>query len=212
MRFFQILAGVTWLLRHRKLISYEALRQEFQLDDAGLEALRIELIQIERVAVDQEGKFLAWSGEGSTAHAATQDDIQSIRPLAPADQSDLPPLVEPPTHVPPPSTNSSNGSGSAPEVAGSQGVPGAERRQLTVMFCDLVGSTELSTKLDPEDLQDIIRAYQEAATRVIREFDGFIAKYMGDGILVYFGYPQATERNAEAAVKTALGVVQACRR
>ncbi len=208
MRFFQILAGVTWLLRHRKLISYEALRQEFQLDDAGLEALRIELIQIERVAVDQEGKFLAWSGEGSTAHAATQDDIQSIRPLAPADQSDLPPLVEPPTHVPPPSTNSSKGSGSAPEVAGIQQVPSAERRQLTVMFCDLVGSTELSTKLDPEDLQDIIRAYQEAATRVIHEFDGFIAKYMGDGILVYFGYPHASERNAEAAVKTALGVVQ----
>lgn len=85
----------------------------------------------------------------------------------------------------------------------------AERRQLSVMFCDLVGSTELSSKLDPEDLQDVIRAYQRTATQVVREYEGFIARCMGDGILVYFGYPHATERDAEAAVKTALGIVDA---
>lgn len=85
----------------------------------------------------------------------------------------------------------------------------AERRQLTVMFCDLVGSTELSTRLDPEVLQVVIHAYQEAAAEVIGKFGGYIAKYMGDGLLVYFGYPQAHERDAERAVRTALGVVDA---
>ncbi len=85
----------------------------------------------------------------------------------------------------------------------------AERRPLTVMFCDLADSTALSTRLDPEDLQDVIRAYQERATAIIREYEGFVAKYMGDGILVYFGYPKSLERNAERAVRSALEIVEA---
>src|SRR5262249_14099289 len=67
----------------------------------------------------------------------------------------------------------------------------AERRQLTVMFTDLVGSTALSTKLDPEDLRSIIRAYHKCVAETVARFDGFVAKYMGDGMLVYFGYPHA---------------------
>ena len=78
----------------------------------------------------------------------------------------------------------------------------AERRPLTVMFCDLADSTALSTRLDPEDLQDVIRAYQERCTAIVREYEGFVAKYMGDGILVYFGYPKSLERNAERAVRS----------
>ncbi len=89
--------------------------------------------------------------------------------------------------------------------------PEAERRQLTVMFCDLVGSTRLSETLDPEDLRDVIRAYQDACSGVIRQFDGFIARYMGDGLLIYFGYPQAHEDDAERAVRTGLGIVEAVR-
>ncbi len=85
----------------------------------------------------------------------------------------------------------------------------AERRPLTVMFCDLADSTELSTKLDPEDLQDVIRSYQETCTGLIQEYEGFVAKYMGDGILVYFGYPKSLERNAERAVRSALNIVLA---
>ena len=71
--------------------------------------------------------------------------------------------------------------------------PEAERRQLTVMFCDLVGSTALSTGMDPEDLRDVIASYQSRCSAAIRHYDGFVAKYMGDGILVYFGYPRAHE-------------------
>ena len=82
-----------------------------------------------------------------------------------------------------------------------------ERRQLTVMFCDLAGSTDLSTRLDPEDLQDIIRAYQDSCASAIAEFDGYLAKYMGDGVLIYFGYPRAHENDAERALRAALAIV-----
>ena len=85
----------------------------------------------------------------------------------------------------------------------------AERRQLTVMFCDLVGSTALSAQLDPEDLREVIAAYHRVVTDVITGFDGFVAKYMGDGVLVYFGYPRADEADAERAVRAGLGVVDA---
>jgi class 3 adenylate cyclase/predicted ATPase len=85
----------------------------------------------------------------------------------------------------------------------------AERRQLTVMFCDLVGSTELSVRLDPEDLREVIGAYHRTTADAVKSFDGFVAKYMGDGVLVYFGYPQAHEDDAERAVRAGLGVVEA---
>jgi class 3 adenylate cyclase len=85
----------------------------------------------------------------------------------------------------------------------------AERRQLTVMFCDMVGSTELSARLDPEDLREVIAAYHRAVADVVRSLDGFVAKYMGDGVLVYFGYPRAHEDDAERAVRAGLGAIDA---
>jgi class 3 adenylate cyclase len=83
----------------------------------------------------------------------------------------------------------------------------AERRQLTVMFCDLVGSTALAARLDPEDLREVIGGYQRAVAETVRRFDGFVAKFMGDGVLVYFGYPQAREDDAERAVLAGLDLV-----
>jgi class 3 adenylate cyclase/tetratricopeptide (TPR) repeat protein len=85
----------------------------------------------------------------------------------------------------------------------------AERRQLTVMFCDLVGSTALSAQLDPEDLRAIIGAYHRCCSEVITKSGGFVAKYMGDGVLAYFGYPQAHEEDAERAVRAGLALVEA---
>jgi class 3 adenylate cyclase/predicted ATPase len=87
--------------------------------------------------------------------------------------------------------------------------PEAERRQLTVLFCDLVGSTQLSGQLDPEELRAVVRAYQEAASEVIQHYAGHIAQYLGDGLLVYFGYPAAHEDDARRAVHTGLGIVEA---
>lgn len=88
-------------------------------------------------------------------------------------------------------------------------VAGAEHRQITVMFCDLVGSTELSEKLEAEQLREVIHDFQEACREAIARFDGFIARYMGDGILAYFGYPQAHEQDAERAVRASLRIVEA---
>src|SRR4029077_12923363 len=85
----------------------------------------------------------------------------------------------------------------------------AERRQLTVMFCDIVGSTALSTSHDPEDLRELIGGYHRAVAETVGRFDGFVAKYMGDGVLIYFGYPQAHEDDAERAVGAALAVIEA---
>jgi class 3 adenylate cyclase len=85
----------------------------------------------------------------------------------------------------------------------------AERRQVTVMFSDLVGSTALSTRMDPEDLREVISAYQKCVAETVQRFGGFVAKYMGDGVLVYFGYPQAHEDDAERAVRAGLELVAA---
>ena len=84
----------------------------------------------------------------------------------------------------------------------------AERRQLTMMFCDLVGSTALSARLDPEDMREVIGRYHRCVAETIAHFDGFVAKYMGDGVLVYFGYPQAHEDDAERAVRAGLALGQ----
>jgi class 3 adenylate cyclase len=84
----------------------------------------------------------------------------------------------------------------------------AERRQLTVMFCDLVGSTGLSTNLDPEDLREVFAAYHRGVAETVGRFAGFVGKYMGDGVLVYFGYPQAHEDDAERAVRAGLALIE----
>src|SRR5215472_14606133 len=88
----------------------------------------------------------------------------------------------------------------------------AERSQLTVMFCDLVGSTALASRLDPEDLREVIGAYHKCVAETVGQFDGFVAKYMGDGVLAYFGYPRAHEDDAERAVRAGLSVVDAVAR
>src|SRR5689334_10189665 len=97
--------------------------------------------------------------------------------------------------------------GSQPEGSGSI----AERRLLSVMFCDLIGSTSLSARLDPEDLREVIRSYQACVASTIQQFGGFIARYVGDGVLIYFGWPQAHETDAERAVRAGLAVAAAVR-
>ena len=107
----------------------------------------------------------------------------------------------------------SDASSNSPEPAVARAEPrphdSAERRQVTVMFSDLVGSTALSARMDPEDLREVISAYQKCVAGIVQRFGGYVAKYMGDGVLVYFGYPQAHEDDAERAVRAGLELVQA---
>jgi class 3 adenylate cyclase len=100
----------------------------------------------------------------------------------------------------------------APSIEEGAVSQGGERRQLTVMFCDLVGSTALSEKLDPEDLRTLLHAYRTLCGEVIARYDGFVARYVGDGILTYFGWPTAHEEDAERAVRAALDIVHAVKR
>ena len=206
MDFDRIFREIIGLLVLEERVSYRRLMREFDLEAEYLDDLRFELTQVKRLAVDEDGRFLVWApgpqpvSEQQERRPSPQEPppLRLVEPLSPE--------FEVRSRAPPSSSTVSTGSTSVPS---EQASPGGERRHLTVMFCDLAGSTELSTRLDPEDLQDVIRGYQDTVTKVIGEFDGFIAKYMGDGVLVYFGYPQAHEDDAERAVRAGLGILEA---
>src|SRR5262245_14525349 len=171
-----VLTQVVTLLQQGQRLSYRVLKLRLQLDDDTLEALKDDLIYAKKLAVDEDGRVLVWTGGSSSAPV----------PVSP---------------VPPPATSEGAlAQGEAPPVVPS--TPDAERRQLTVMFCDLVDSTKLASHLDPEDWRDVVRAYQRVCTDVIQRYDGHIAQLLGDGLLVYFGYPVAHEDDAQRAVRT----------
>ena len=156
MTFEEILDQAIAMLQRRGRLTYSTLKRQFQLDDAALEDLKNELIEGQRLAVDERGNVLVWTGGA---------DVPQLRPSPPTAD------VQPPQGLPP--------------AAASRPLD-AERRQLTVMFCDLVASTQLSGRLDPEEYRDVVRAYHTACTAVIRRYDGHIAQLLGDGLLVYF--------------------------
>jgi class 3 adenylate cyclase len=171
--FVAVLDQVTALLRQRGRLTYRTLQRQFQLDDAALEDLKDELIYGQRLAADEAGRVLVWTGDPG-----------------------------------PPGSSASPSSLHAPLLAASS-PPEAERRQLTVLFCDLVDSTVLASQLDPEDLREVVRAYQDTCAKVIARYEGHIAQYLGDGLLVYFGYPLAHEDDAQRAVRAGLGMIEA---
>ncbi len=185
MTFDEIFDQAIEMLQRRGRVSYRALKAQFHLDDDRLETLKDELVEVHQLATDQDGIMLVWTGAAGTTPEATY--APSAQPEV-TQEAQAAPVESPPTERP---------------------APDAERRQLTVMFCDLVDSTPLSQQLDPEDLRGVIRAYQETCAAVIQRFDGYIARYMGDGLLVYFGYPQAHENDAQRAGHAGLGIVEA---
>ena len=193
MTFYEVLAQVTALLQRHGRVSYRALKRQFDLDDAYVEDSKAELVEVHGLARDQDGAMLVWIGNATTAPALLPDQLQALLP--PFQQPELPLQ----THTTPTTST---------PASASEGT-GAELRQLTVMFCDLVDSTALSTQLDPEALREVILAYQGVCTDIIQHFEGHIAQYLGDGLLVYFGYPQAHEDNARRAVRSGLEIIEA---
>ena len=189
MTFDDILAQVMTLLQRQGRVSYPALKVRFSLDDEYLEALKAEIIEAQHLATDENGRVLVWAGSTAEASAAAAPPAQPTP--QPAAQAQRSPEVTPRVPASPP--------------------PDAERRQLTVMFCDLVESTKLASQLDPEDWRDVVRAYQRVCTDVIQRYEGHIAQLLGDGLLVYFGYPQAHEDDPQRAVRTGLGILSAMR-
>jgi class 3 adenylate cyclase len=181
-----VIDQVIELLRSRGRVSYRVLKLQLQLDDDAIEALKDELIYAQHVAVDEEGRVLVWTGGpgGAQTPAATPS------PSGPSGRQ---------AHLP---------AEGIPRPADARG-PEAERRQLTVLFCDLVDSTVLASQLDPEEWREVVQAYQDTCAKVIARFEGHIAQYLGDGLLVYFGWPQAHEDDAPRAVRAGLGMVEA---
>jgi TOMM system kinase/cyclase fusion protein len=182
---YEVLDQVVDLVRQRKRITYRLLQRQFALDDATLEDLKGELFFAHPQIADEDGRGLIWTGAADVTPAQT--------PSHAAPQADTA-VTERPQRVASPSP---------PQTAD------AERRQLTVLFCDLVDSTVLASQLDPEDLREVVRAYQDTCAKVIARFEGYIAQYLGDGLLVYFGYPRAHEDDAQRAVRAGLGIVEA---
>jgi len=188
MTFEEILDQALAMLQRRRRVTYTTLRLQFQLDDEQLAALKDELLYSQPHVIDDAGRGLVWTGDRDTT-----------APLSP-------------TPTPPAADEDSHGQTTRiapPPVA--LHIADAERRQLTVMFCDLVDSTRLSGQLDPEDLREVVRTYQRTCAEVIQRFDGHIAQLLGDGLLVYFGYPHAHEDDAYRAVRSGLEIVDAVR-
>jgi Adenylate and Guanylate cyclase catalytic domain len=185
MRFFELLAYVIELLQREGRVSYRALKREFGLDDVYLEDLKVELIEVRQLAVDQDNKMLIWTGAASATPA---------------------PAPPPPQPVPQPAAQDAHAAPGALTPVPSP-VPDAERHHVTVLFCDLVDSTRLAGQLDPGDWREVVRAYQQTGTEVVQRFDGHVAQLLDDGLLVYFGWPQAHEDDALRAVRTGLGLL-----
>src|SRR5262249_26138707 len=190
MTFEEILDQAIAMLQRRGRLTYGTLKRQVQLDDAALDDLKEQLLYAHPQVVDDAGRGVVWTGETAGASTATPPPAQPV----PSEPPRAPQAVHPPQAAPLPAP--------APPRE-------AERRQLTVLFCDVVGSTALSAQLDPEDLREVMRAYQRTCGEVIEGFDGYIAQYLGDGLLVYFGYPQAHEDDAQRAVRAGLGMVAA---
>ena len=182
MTFDEVLTQVRELLEREGRIAYRILKRRFELTDDDLEDLKADLIDAKRLAVDEDDKVLVWIGKGINGKKEKRRNGEGET------DSELQ-TSQPPIPNPQPLA--------------------AERRQLTVMFCDLVGSTALSAQLDPEELRILVQAYQEACAAIITRYTGQIAQYLGDGLLVYFGYPLAHEDDAQRAVHTGLGIVEA---
>jgi TOMM system kinase/cyclase fusion protein len=186
MTFEEILDQAIAMLQRRGRVTYQTLRLQFQLDEEQLEALKEAILFAYPQVVDAAGRGLVWSGDAGAISPPSSVSPPSVEPRV-----TLAPRVGT-TAVSPPEPHP----------------PEAERRQLTVLFCDLVDSTVLASQLDPEEWREVVRAYQDTCAKVIARYDGHIAQYLGDGLLVYFGYPLAHEDDAPRAVRAGLGMIE----
>jgi hypothetical protein len=159
MNFDEVLAQVLDLLQRQGRVAYRALKIRFNLDDEFLEGIKDEIIHARRLAVDEAGKVLVWTGASA---AAPPQEQRADRTTPSARSSTANDLFQ------------------------------AEHRQLTVVFCDLVDSTRLARQLGPEDYLAVVLAYQEAVIAAMQPWGGYVAQYLGDGLMLYFGWPQGS--------------------
>jgi hypothetical protein len=194
-RFYAVLPAIIAFLQREERVTYRTLKHVFGLNDGILTDICEEL-HLRHLAIDEGGKVLVWTGKtqpnvtpaiSEPSPQVARDTVEVATPVTPSRSSlvtETEPQANGPTALSEPQPTDTPPDESAVVPEPTRSAPEAERRQLTVMFCDLVGSTDLSTQLDPEDLREVIRAYQETVAKVIQQYDGHIAQYLGDGLLI----------------------------
>src|SRR5712691_8987849 len=180
---------ITWLQQDQR-ISYRAVKRQFALEDDYLEDLKVELIEVKQVAVDQDDKMLVWMGDTASATAATS------APTAPPQQA---PLAYTPPYL-------------AEKILTSRSALEGERKHVTVLFADLKGSMELLAERDPEEARQLLDPVLERMMAAVHRYEGTVNQVMGDGIMALFGAPLAHEDHAVRACYAALAMQEAMRR
>src|SRR3989449_4189196 len=185
MTFDELLTQVLELLQRDRRVSYRALKRRFDLDNDYLEDLKAEIIQAKKLAVDEDGAVLVWTGD--TAPASVPLPTQERAPLAYT-----------PRYL-------------AEKILTSRAALTGERKQVTVLFCDLANSTALAERLGPEAMHTVLNRFFELALAEVHRYEGTINQFLGDGFMALFGAPLAHEDHARRAVLAALGLQRALR-
>src|SRR5499425_2302510 len=184
MTFEEILNAALAMLQRQGRVSYRALKRQFDLDDAYIEDLKFEIIEVHRAAVDQDNTMLVWTGDQSLASPSAS---------APASPQEREPLSYTPPHL-------------AEKILTSRSALGGERKQVTVLFCDLANSTALAKRLGPEHMHTLLNRFFVLALDAVHRYEGTINQFLGDGFMALFGAPIAHEDHARRAVLAALAL------
>ena len=182
MDFYELLDQVLDLLRQRGRVSYQALKRQFGLDDAYLEDLKVEIIKVHQLAADQDGAMLVWTGGTTTGPESAKAQERA-------------PLSYTPRHL-------------AEKILTSRAALAGERKQVTVLFCDLANNTALAERLGPEAMHTLLNQFFELALGEVHRYEGTINQFLGDGFMALFGAPIAHEDHARRAVLAAVGLRQ----
>src|SRR5499427_5448839 len=193
MTFDDILAQVLELLQREKRVSYRALKRRFDLDDDYLEDVKDELIYAKKLAVDEDNRVLVWIGEQAAASAPPPVPETPVLTSAPASDQAREPLSYTPRHL-------------AEKILTSRSALEGERKQVTVLFCDLANSTPIAERLGPEHMHTLLNRFFELALHDVHRYEGTINQFLGDGFMALFGAPIAHEDHARRAVLAALAL------
>jgi class 3 adenylate cyclase/tetratricopeptide (TPR) repeat protein len=195
MTFYEIVGQVLARLQRQGRVSYRALKREFGLDDAYIEDLKEEIIEAQRLAVDENGRILVWVGDaGTTPERPATPSTQTSRSTAsPSRAPKRDPLSYTPPHL-------------AEKILTSRSALEGERKQVTVLFCDLANSTAIAEQIGPEAMHTLLNRFFEVALREVHHYEGTINQFLGDGFMALFGAPLSHEDHARRAVLAALGL------
>src|SRR5262245_18607953 len=193
MTFDEILAQITDLLKRQGRVSYGALKRRYDLDDAFLEDLKAAIIHAQHLAVDEDNRVLVWVGEQTSASAQPPVPETPALTSAPATAHEREPLSYTPRHL-------------AEKILTSRSALEGERKQVTVLFCDLANSTPIAERIGPEHMHTLLNRFFEVALNEVHRYEGTINQFLGDGFMALFGAPIAHEDHARRGVLAALAL------